>query len=45
MLNYDYFIIGASDDARAFLSALLGKHNPFKSLTTKSLKYSTQFYE
>lgn len=36
---------GASGAAGAFLSPLLGKGNPFKDLVTKSLKYSTQFYQ
>ena len=36
---------GASGAAGAFLSPLLGKDNPFKSLVTTSLKYSTQFYK
>ena len=35
---------GASGTAGAFLSPLLGKPNYFKSLVTKSLKYSTDFY-
>ena len=36
---------GASGAAGAFLSPLLGKGNPFKDLVTKSLKYSTTFYQ
>jgi len=36
---------GASGAAGAFLSPLLGKSNPFKDLVTKSLKYSTTFYQ
>ena len=36
---------GASGAAGAFLSPLLGKANPFKDLVTKSLKYSTTFYQ
>jgi tRNA U-34 5-methylaminomethyl-2-thiouridine biosynthesis protein MnmC len=36
---------GASGAAGAFLSPLLGKPNPFKDLVTKSLIYSTKFYE
>lgn len=36
---------GASGAAGAFLSPLLGKDNAFKSLITKSLKFSTQFYK
>lgn len=35
---------GASGAAGAFLSPLLGKNNPFKTLVTKALKFSTQFY-
>lgn len=37
--------LGASGAAGAFLSPLLGKPNPFKDLITRSLKYSTQFYQ
>ena len=37
--------LGASGAAGAFLSPLLGKPNLFKDLVTKSLKYSTQFYQ
>lgn len=36
---------GASGAAGAFLSPLLGKPNLFKNLVTKSLKYSTSFYQ
>jgi len=36
---------GASGAAGAFLSPLLGKPNDFKDLVTKSLKYSTKFYQ
>ena len=36
---------GASGAAGAFLSPLLGKDNPFKDLVTKSLKYSTHFFQ
>jgi tRNA 5-methylaminomethyl-2-thiouridine biosynthesis bifunctional protein len=36
---------GASGAAGAFLSPLLGKPNEFKDLVTKSLNYSTQFYQ
>ncbi|UTJ05436.1 FAD-dependent oxidoreductase [Arcobacter roscoffensis] len=36
---------GASGAAGAFLSPLLGKDNKFKSLITKALKYSTNFYK
>lgn len=36
---------GASGAAGAFLSPLLGKPNLFKDLVTKSLKYSTTFYQ
>ena len=36
---------GASGAAGAFLSPLLGKPNSFKDLITKSLKFSTKFYE
>jgi len=36
---------GASGAAGAFLSPLLGKGNSFKDLVTKSLKYSTSFYQ
>lgn len=36
---------GASGAAGAFLSPLLGKGNLFKDLVTKSLKYSTTFYQ
>lgn len=36
---------GASGAAGAFLSPLLGKPNHFKDLVTKSLKYSTSFYQ
>jgi len=36
---------GASGAAGAFLSPLLGKPNLFKDLVTKSLKYSTSFYQ
>ena len=37
--------LGASGAAGAFLSPLLGKPNLFKDLVTKSLKYSTQFFQ
>ena len=36
---------GASGAAGAFLSPLLGKQNKFKELVTKSLRYSTSFYQ
>lgn len=36
---------GASGAAGAFLSPLLGKDNAFKSLISKSLKFSTSFYK
>lgn len=36
---------GASGAAGAFLSPLLGKPNAFKSLVTKALKFSTEFYK
>lgn len=36
---------GASGAAGAFLSPLLGKDNEFKTLVTKSLKYSTSLYQ
>ena len=36
---------GASGAAGAFLSPLLGKPNLFKNLVSKSLEYSTKFYQ